>query len=66
LAKHFCPDPSIDKSGVTCRLFGKDFQSMAHAARYYDISYTWVREIVARGDHENTDRDAIRKNWTNK
>lgn len=63
MPKHICPNPTVNKPGVACRLFGRDFPSMAHAARYYDISHAWVREIVARGDHKETDREAIRKKW---
>jgi len=63
MPKHHCPNPSLQQKGVSCRLFGKDFKSMADAARHFDISYTWVREIIARGDHAETDRDSIRKQW---
>ena len=66
MPKHFCTNPTLQQKGVACRLFGKDFKSMADAARYFDISHSWVREIVSRGDHKETDRESIRKNWKNK
>jgi len=36
---------------------------MAHAARYYDISPTWVREMVSKGINQDVSRESVRKVW---
>lgn len=63
MATHNTPDPKINRRGTSCRVFGKDFPSMAHAARYYDISPTWVREMVSKGINEDVSRESVRKTW---
>lgn len=63
MATHNTPDPKINRRGTSCRVFGKDFPSMAHAARYYDISPTWVREMVSKGINEDVSRESVRKVW---
>lgn len=63
MVKHNTPKPTIAKKGITCRVFGKDFPSMAHAARYYDISHSWVREMVTKGINQDVSRESVRKVW---
>jgi hypothetical protein len=36
---------------------------MAHAARYYDISHSWVREMVTKGINQDVSRESVRKVW---
>lgn len=42
-------EPTQKHKGRTCRLYGKDFRSIAEAARYYGISWTWAREQIDKG-----------------
>lgn len=51
------------KQGINCRLFGRDFVSVAQAARYWRLSYHYAHEMVTAGRHRDTDRDSIRKRW---
>lgn len=46
-------EPTQKQQGVSCRLYGKDFRSIAEAARYWKISYTWARQQVV--NHHNRD-----------
>lgn len=63
MPKNRIPFTSIKKPGNHCRLFGKDFVSMSEAARHFDISLSWVREMVAKGINEDCDREDVRKHW---
>ena len=54
------------KPGIQCRLFGRDFPSVAEAARHHQISHSWARELVHAGKHQNTCRDSVRNNWSGK
>ena len=45
-------EPTYFQLGKPCRLFGKDFQSVAQAARHWGISYSWAREMIDKGMHE--------------
>lgn len=51
------------KPGKSCRLFGKDFKSMMEAARHFNISHSWVREMVHKGINQETSRESVRKVW---
>ena len=42
-------EPTRKKVGKSCRLYGKDFRSIAEAARFYGISWTWAREQINNG-----------------
>ena len=63
MAAHNTPNPTITRQGVRCRLFGKDFISISEAARHYDISPSWVREMVAKGINQDVSRESVRKVW---
>ena len=39
-------EPTRMKRGRQCRLFGVDFHSVAEAARYWKISYSWAKEQI--------------------
>ena len=41
--------PTIKKPGRPCRLYGKNFDSIAAAARCFGISYSWAVEQVNNG-----------------
>ena len=40
------------QKGRRCRLFGNNFDSIAQAARHEDISYSWAREMINKGMHQ--------------
>ena len=63
MPKHLHPNPTQKQTGKKCRLFGKDFSSMSEAARYYNISHTWVRQMVKNGYNQDVPREAVRKTW---
>ncbi len=44
-------EPTQLQVGKFCRLFGKDFHSVAQAARHWGISYSWAREMIDKGMH---------------
>lgn len=62
----FQREVTITQRGRPCRLFGRDFISMSQAARYYNLSHSFTREMVNDGRHKEGDRDDIRRNWVNK
>jgi hypothetical protein len=41
--------PSYLQKGRSCRLYGKNFKSIADAARENCISYSWAKEQVNNG-----------------
>ena len=47
-------EPTIKQKQIRCRLFGKDFDSVAAASRYYRISYSWAKEMVHAGRNQET------------
>ena len=47
-------EPTRIKRGRSCRLFGVDFHSVAEAARYWKISYSWAKEMVHAGRNQET------------
>ena len=47
-------EPTIKQKQIRCRLFGKDFDSVAQASRYYRISYTWAKDMVHSGRNKET------------
>ncbi len=54
--------PTIKKPGRSCRLYGKTFDSIAEAARCFDISYSWAVEQVNNGwNMEDFPKKARRK-----
>lgn len=63
MPKHLHPNPSLKQKGKQCRLFGKDFNSMSEAARHYNISHTWVRQMVKQGYNQDVPRESVRKSW---
>lgn len=48
-------EPTQKQQGVSCRLYGKDFRSIAEAARHWKISYTWARNQIIN----DYNRDAL-------
>lgn len=42
-------EPTIKQRGRPCRLHGKDFKSIADAARYFNVNYSWAAEQVQKG-----------------
>ena len=42
-------EPAQKQRGRACRLHGKDFKSIADAARYFNVNYSWAAEQVNRG-----------------
>ena len=40
------------QKGKPCRLFGNNFDSVAQAARHWGISYSWAREMIDKGMHQ--------------
>ena len=58
-------EPTQKQQGVSCRLYGKDFRSIAEAARYWKISYTWAREQITQHRHRETKPEVQRRNRTN-
>ena len=44
--------PTVLQTGKACRLFGEDFYSVAQAARHWGISYSWAREMIDKGMHQ--------------
>ena len=59
-------EPTQKQQGVSCRLYGKDFRSIAEAARYWKISYTWAREQITQHRHRDTKPEVQRPNRINK
>ncbi len=47
-------EPTIRKRGIPCRLFGKNFYSVAQAARHEGISYSWAKEMIDKGMHKES------------
>ena len=45
-------EPTLFQVGKFCRLFGKNFYSVAQAARHWGISYSWAREMIDNGMHQ--------------
>ena len=46
--------PSYLKRGRQCTLFGVDFESVAQAARYWKISYSWAKEQIDGGYNKHS------------
>tara|TARA_Y100001938_G_scaffold144127_1_gene218192 strand:- start:208 stop:423 length:216 start_codon:yes stop_codon:yes gene_type:complete len=42
-------EPTVKQRGKACRLHGKDFKSIADAARHWKVDYSWAAEQVSRG-----------------
>ncbi len=42
-------EPTQKQRGRACRLHGKDFKSIADAARHWKVDYSWAAEQVNRG-----------------
>ena len=42
-------EPTVKQRGRPCRLHGKDFNSIADAARYFNENYSWAAEQVQKG-----------------
>ena len=42
-------EPTQQQRGRACRLHGKDFKSIADAARHFNVNYSWAAEQVNRG-----------------
>ena len=47
-------EPTLKQKQIRCRLFGKDFDSIAAAARYYSISYSWAKEMIHAGRNKES------------
>ena len=47
-------EPTRIKRGIPCRLFGVDFHSVAEAARYWKISYSWAKEQIDECQNMNS------------
>ena len=45
-------EPTIFQVGKFCRLFGENFYSVAQAARHWGISYSWAKEMIDNGMHQ--------------
>ncbi len=45
-------EPTRRKRGRQCTLFGMDFESVAQAARYWKISYSWAKEQIDCGQNK--------------
>ena len=45
-------EPTRRKRGRQCTLFGMDFESVAQAARYWNISYSWAKEQIDCGQNK--------------
>lgn len=45
-------EPTVFQVGRFCRLFGENFYSVAQAARHWGISYSWAKEMVDNGMHQ--------------
>ena len=54
--------PSYLKRGRKCTLFGVDFESVAQAARYWKISYSWAKEQIDGGYN----KDSLPKRYIHK
>lgn len=58
--------PTLIQRGRACRLYGKDFHNMASAARYWDISLSWVREQVDKNQNSEEFPPKARKKYEKK
>ena len=47
-------EPGYLKRGRQCTLFGVDFESIAQAARYWQISYSWAKEQIDCGHNKHS------------
>tara|TARA_Y100000356_G_C11182780_1_gene247792 strand:+ start:489 stop:734 length:246 start_codon:yes stop_codon:yes gene_type:complete len=47
-------EPTIKVKQRVCRLYGKDFNNIAEAARYWGISYSWAIEQVNAGRNKES------------
>ncbi len=61
MVKHLHPNPKQKQVGVKCKLFGKEFNSIADAARYFNISHSWARECVLNDKHKDTLPEIIKQ-----
>lgn len=60
MVKHLHPNPKQKQRGVKCKLFGKEFDSISEAARYFNISNSWARECVYSDKHKDSLPEVIR------
>jgi|TARA_B100001939_G_scaffold122278_1_gene106004 hypothetical protein len=56
-------EPTLKQKQKECRLYGKDFISVAEAARYWSITYAWAAEQVRNGWNQETFPPKARKNY---
>ena len=47
-------EPTRKQKQIRCRLFGKNFDSVAAASRYYRISYSWAKEQIDCGHNKHS------------
>ena len=45
-------EPTQKAEGRACRLHGKDFKSIADAARHFNVDYSWAAEQVNKGNEQ--------------
>ena len=60
LAIHRHPKVKIKQRQTPCRLYGEDFINMSEAARHFDLSLSWVREMVHKGINQDIPRSETR------
>ena len=52
-------EPTQMQPGKACRLHGKDFKSVADAARYFNVNYSWAAEQVRKSEEHSLNSSHI-------
>jgi hypothetical protein len=56
-------EPTQQQKGRACRLHGKDFKSIADAARHWNVNYSWAAEQVSKGWNKEGFPQKYRKSY---